>query len=337
MTAWPQSVWRLAPCLVLILSSASTIAHEIRPASIDITQTANVVSIVWRQPVVGDYSLALKPMLSSGWLDQPPDEQQASAQTLMRRWNITASTTMLEGQQLTVRGLERTLTDVLVTVHWRGGDISTTLLKPLANSMSLTPTSGSGAASATYLRLGFTHIMGGYDHLLYLLGLMLLVPGLRSLVAVITAFTLAHSLTLALSVTGWVQIATAPVEALIALSVLFVAVEIRHGQNGRQHFTHRYPWVIAFLFGLLHGLGFAAALRSIGFADDALAWPLLLFNIGIELGQLLFVAAALAIMALLQRWKPTAVLHAHRALALGIGTLAAWWFFERLAALGQTA
>jgi HupE / UreJ protein len=337
MTAWSAIILRLAQCSVLILVSAFSSAHEIRPASIDITQTSTAVTVIWRQPVVGDYSLALRPVLSSGWLDQPPNEQQASDQTLIRRWNITAPTDMLDGQQLSVQGLERTLTDVLVTVRWRSGDTSTTLLKPLTNSMQLMPNIGSGAASTTYLRLGFTHIMGGYDHLLYLLGLMLLIPGLRALIAVITAFTVAHSLTLALSVTGWIRIAPAPVEALIALSVLFVAVEIHHGQHGRQHFTHRHPWVIAFLFGLLHGLGFAAALRSIGFADGALAWPLLLFNIGIELGQLLFVASALAILALLARWKPTAVSPVHRALALSIGTLAAWWFFERLAALVQTA
>jgi HupE / UreJ protein len=225
----------------------------------------------------------------------------------------------------------------LVTVHWRSGDTSTTLLKPLTNSMQLMPNIGSGAASTTYLRLGFTHIMGGYDHLLYLLGLMLLVPGLRSLVAVITAFTLAHSLTLALSVTGWIRIAAAPVEALIALSVLFVAVEMHHRQHGRQHFAHQQPWVIAFLFGLLHGLGFASALRSIGFAEGALAWPLLLFNIGIELGQLLFVCLVLVTLALLSHWAPTAVPLAQRTLTLSIGTLAAWWFFERLAALVQAA
>jgi HupE / UreJ protein len=337
MTAPPITVWRWALCLVLLLSSAFANAHEIRPASIDITQTANGVTVIWRQPVVGDYSLALEPALSSGWLDQPPNEQHASDQTLTRRWDITASTATLQGQQLTVRGLERTLTDVLVTVHWHGGDVSTTLLKPLANSMSLTPASGSGSASTTYLRLGFTHIMGGYDHLLYLLGLILLIPGLRSLVAVITAFTIAHSLTLALSVTGWIHISPAPVEALIALSVLFVAVEIHHGQRGKQHLTHQHPWVIAFLFGLLHGLGFAAALRSIGFANGELAWPLLLFNFGIELGQLLFVTAALAILALLARGAPTAVTPVQRAITLGIGTMAAWWFFERLAALGQTA
>jgi len=163
---------------------------------------------------------------------------------------------------------------------------------------------------------------------------MLLVSSLQSLVGVITAFTAAHSLTLALSVLGIVKLQPAPVEAAIALSILLVAVELRRGQMGKPGYAHAYPWVVAFVFGLLHGFGFAGALRSIGLPDGAIATPLLLFNLGIEAGQLVFVVAVAVLFWLLVRRAPAARPALHRALPMVIGSLAAWWLIERSATLG---
>lgn len=311
--------------------TSTAAAHEVRPASLEITEAADATRIVWRQPMTAGYTQPLTPVLSSGWLEAPP-RQAATTQTLTRTWRITDDTP-LAGQTLLLEGLDRVLTDVFVHVRWRNGEETVALLRPMRDSLLLAPESGSGAAIGAYFRLGLEHIRGGYDHLLYLVGLMLLVRRARALVGVITAFTAAHSLTLAASVLGMVKLQPAPVEAAIALSILFVAVELARGQQGRPGFAHQHPWVVAFAFGLLHGFGFAGALRGIGLPDGAIAAPLLLFNLGIEAGQLVFVAVVAALFWLLVRRAPAARPKLHRALPVGIGSLAAWWLIERTAAL----
>jgi hypothetical protein len=321
--------------LALALTTTSA-AHELRPASIEIVEQADGARVMWRAPVMGDYTLALTPRLSGGGLDTAPTEQAATSQTLTRVWKIPVGATPLAGQSLRIDGLERTLTDVFVRVHWRHGDETVALLKPLHSEMVLSPATGSGAAIREYFRLGVHHIWTGYDHLLYLAGLMLLVRRPRALLGVITAFTLAHSLTLALSTLGWMKLQPAPVEATIALSILFVAVELRRGERGEAGIAHRRPWLVAFLFGLLHGFGFAGALRAVGLPDGVIAAPLLLFNLGIETGQLLFVAVLLATYALLLRQTKTAGGLIARIAPPAIGALAAWWLIERVVVLGAS-
>lgn len=316
------------------LAAGTAGAHEVRPATLAITEAADAIHIVWRQPMTAGYTQPLTPRLSSGWLDTPPQTQATTSQSLTRSWRIDPGGTALAGQTLQMDGLDRVLTDVFVRVHWRNGDESVALLRPMHGTMVLQPSSGSGAAIGAYFRLGVAHIWSGYDHLLYLLGLMLLVGNLRALVGVITAFTAAHSLTLAASVLGIVKLQPAPVEAAIALSILFVAVELARGQLGKPGYAHAHPWVVAFAFGLLHGFGFAGALRSIGLPDGAIAAPLLLFNLGIEAGQLAFATAAAALFWLLVRRAPAARPALQRALPMVIGSLAAWWLIERTAALG---
>lgn len=330
---------RLSHALLCVLSLATVTiaaAHEVRPASLEIIEQADATRVMWRAPALGDYTLALTPRLSAGWLDAAPDEQAATPQTLTRIWKIPAGSTSLAGQTLRIEGLERTLTDVFVRVHWRRGDETVALLKPLHNEMLLSPATGSGAAIREYFRLGLHHIWTGYDHLLYLAALMLLVRRPRALLGVITAFTAAHSLTLALSVVGLVKLPPAPVEAAIALSILFVAVELRRGARGATDLAHRQPWLVAFVFGLLHGFGFAGALRAVGLPDGAIATPLLLFNLGIEAGQLLFVAALLLPYRLLMRRVPRAEGLIARFAPLAIGGMAAWWLIERVAVLGAS-
>ena len=180
----------------------------------------------------------------------------------------------------------------------------------------------------TYTALGIEHILLGIDHLLFVLALLMIVPNLRTLVFMITAFTVAHSLTLGLATLGFVNVPPAPVEAVIALSILFVAVEIVHWRQGREGITRRKPWIVSFLFGLLHGFGFAGALADIGLPEHAIPLALLFFNVGVELGQLAFVAAVLMLWALLRRVRLPE--WAWRVPTYSIGALAAFWTIDRI-------
>jgi hydrogenase/urease accessory protein HupE len=194
--------------------------------------------------------------------------------------------------------------------------------------------SGSPAdAARRYLALGVGHILFGFDHLLFVLGLLLLVRGPWMLVKTVTAFTLAHSLTLALATLGVVEVPPRPVEAAIALSIVFLAAEILHGRQGRINLTHRLPWVIAFTFGLLHGLGFASALSQVGLPQAEIPEALLFFNLGVEIGQLIFVAVCLSFAWAFRRLEVVWPRRLEPLLAYAIGTLAAFWFMERAAAI----
>jgi hypothetical protein len=224
----------------------------------------------------------------------------------------------LEGQSLSIDGLGDR--DVLVRVRFLDGHTTTAVLSRSSPSLTVR----AAPAVLAYVRLGVEHILGGFDHLLFVLGLVLLVK--RRLLFTLTAFTVAHSLTLALAVLGVVRVPQAPVEAAIALSILFIAVELTREQPG---LGARRPWLLAFGFGLLHGLGFAGALGEVGLPSGQVAPALLCFNLGVELGQLAFVAALLAAFALGSRLvAPGRV--SRRIPAYAIGALAAFWCLERI-------
>jgi hydrogenase/urease accessory protein HupE len=188
----------------------------------------------------------------------------------------------------------------------------------------------------TYLLLGFKHILSGVDHLVFVLALLLLVKGVRRLVFTVTAFTIAHSLTLAGATLGYIQMPGPPIEAAIALSIMFVAAEILHSRRGNPGLTEKYPWVVAFTFGLLHGFGFAGALAQIGLPQASIPIALLFFNVGVEIGQLFFIASVFAVIALgrqitrridLPRPAWTGAVPPY-----AIGGIAAFWVIQRIAA-----
>ena len=185
----------------------------------------------------------------------------------------------------------------------------------------------------TYLVLGVGHILGGIDHLLFVLGLLLLVRSGWMLVKTITAFTLAHSITLAGATLGWVQVPQAPTEAVIALSILFLASELARQREARRGIMNGYPWLMSFLFGLLHGLGFAGALREVGLPEGDIPLALLSFNVGVEIGQLMFVGAVLLVFTALRSWLVRLAPWARALPAYGIGTMAAYWWMQRMAPL----
>ena len=237
----------------------------------------------------------------------------------------------LAGSRLAFRGLGGSATDVIARVLFIDGSEQVERLEAGADAFTVRGRRGTLAVSAAYFALGVEHILLGPDHLLFVLALLLLVDGWRRILATITAFTVAHSLTLVAAALGWVRVPGAPVEAVIALSIVFVAAEALHSWRGRPGITARAPWIVAFAFGLLHGLGFAAALNDIGLPEQAILPALLAFNLGVEAGQVLFVAAMLLLAALAQRSRvPARQLVARTLLPYGIGTLAAYWSIERV-------
>jgi hydrogenase/urease accessory protein HupE len=191
---------------------------------------------------------------------------------------------------------------------------------------------GHWEVARTFLGLGIEHILLGFDHLLFVLALLMLVSGGRRIVLTVTAFTVAHSITLVAATLGWIALRGAPVEATIALSIVFLAREILMTWRGQASLTERMPWVVAFVFGLLHGLGFAGALAEIGLPQNAIPLALLCFNMGVEIGQLLFVGAVLAVVMVSQRWLARLSSRLRWIPAYAIGSVASYWLIARVAA-----
>jgi hypothetical protein len=230
---------------------------------------------------------------------------------------------------VSIGGLSATMTDALARVERLDGTTQVARLTPANPEFTVTAAENWRQVASTYLGLGIEHILLGVDHLLFVLALLMIVPGWRALVGTVTSFTLAHSITLAAATLGWVSFPQAPVEAVIALSILFVAAEIVHWRQGRPGITRRAPWLVAFVFGLLHGFGFAGALTEIGLPEHAIPLALLFFNLGVEAGQLLFIAAVFAAWWVLRRLPMPA--WAWRVPVYGIGAMAAFWTIERIA------
>jgi hypothetical protein len=288
-------------------------AHPLDPALLDVRESSGgVVDVRWRTP---RRDLDMRPVLPAGCAPRAVAGDDA--------WTL-ACPRGLAGARFGVAGLDRAHTDALLRVRLADGTTHQAVLRAGADTFVVPERPGVAAVAADYGALGFRHILGGPDHLLFVLGLVLLVDGRRRLLATVTAFTAGHSVTLSLAMLGVVHVPPAPVEALIAASIFVVAVELtRDGGFGR-----RRPWVMAAAFGLLHGLGFAGALAEVGLPDGDIPLALASFNVGIELGQLLFVAAVLVARALLPVRGRLRL-----ASAYGIGTLAAFWVFERVAVL----
>ena len=248
------------------------------------------------------------------------------------RWTTTC-TGGLEGGTLQIEGLEKTSTDVLVRFDLANGVAATQRLTPTNKSFVVPTQPDRLEVVRTYLLFGVEHILGGIDHLLFVLALLLLIQGVRRIVATVTAFTLAHSITLAGATLGWVNAPGPPIEAIIALSIAFIAADILHNQQGKPGLAARYPWVVAFAFGLLHGFGFAGALKQVGLPQTEIPVALLFFNVGVEVGQLLFIAAVLGFLWVWRR--STRGIQLPQATwisalpAYVIGSVATFWFVER--------
>jgi hydrogenase/urease accessory protein HupE len=324
----------LVVCLLLAALVRGTAAHEARPAYLEVTETARGrYDVVWRTPVLAGMRLPVRLELPGDVRDVAEPLVRELSDSLVERRRLEAVSGTLSGARIRFAGLEATITDVLVRVQLGDGTTSTTLVRPSQPWVDVAARSGALAVMGAYFVHGVEHILFGYDHLLFVFALILIVRSGRILLWTITAFTVAHSITLALATLGLVDVPGPPVEAAIAASILLLAVEIVHLERGRVGLTVRWPWVVAFAFGLLHGFGFAGALADVGLPQGDIPLALLSFNAGVECGQLLFVAAVLGATAVLRRVATAAYVerHARQLASYGIGTLAAFWLFERLA------
>ena len=294
-------------CLLLFLFSGFPLfAHEVRPAYLQLHQTSGeTYDVLWKVPGQGeDLRLGLYVQLpeSCSNLSQPRGAFAANAYT--ERWSIKC-TMGLSGATIRIAGLSATLTDVLVRLERLEGTTQVTRLTPATPSFVVEAAPSRMEIVRTYLALGVEHILTGVDHLLFVLGLLLLVRGVGRLVKTVSAFTVAHSVTLALATLGFVHVPQPPVEAVIALSIVFVATEILRSRGRsatvKPSLAERQPWLVAFSFGLLHGLGFAGGLSEVGLPEGHIPLALLLFSIGVEVGHFGFIAAVFASIAL-GRW-----------------------------------
>ncbi len=323
----------LAALLLMLVAVTPALAHEVRPAYLQLREIApGKYEVVWKVPGLGENArLALYAELPGTCPDSSPRRRAMAAGSFTERWTLRCAGG-LGGGRIRIAGLSATMTDVLVRIERLDGTTQVTRLSPDAPSFVVDATPRQLDVAVTYLKLGVEHILLGVDHLLFVLALLLLVEGARRLVATITAFTVAHSITLGGATLGLVHVPGPPVEACIALSIMFVAAEIVHRHRGQSSLTVRWPWVVAFVFGLLHGFGFAGALREVGLPNHAIPVALLFFNVGVEVGQLLFVAAVLAGMAALRKWSaPMAGGGAPVVrLSYAIGGVAAFWVLERI-------
>ncbi|MGF6202547.1 HupE/UreJ family protein [Pseudomonas laurylsulfatiphila] len=325
-----RRVWLL---LLLGCMGLSAMAHESRPAYLELNETAaGRYDVLWRTPVLSGMRLPIALRFAEGVRTVVDPVESQLNDSLIERRGIDAGPAGLVGQRIEFVGLQASITDVLVRVSRLDGSLTTTLVHPAQPWMEIAATPGMFSVAGAFVVHGIQHILGGFDHLLFVFGLLLLVGNGWMLVKTITAFTLAHSITLALAALGAVRLPGPPVEATIALSILLLAVEIVRKNRGDISFTIQWPWVVAFCFGLLHGFGFAGALAQIGLPQRDLPLALFTFNVGVEIGQLMFVAAVLCLRALLLRCRlpRSALLYARPMAAYGLGTLAAFWFFERV-------
>jgi hydrogenase/urease accessory protein HupE len=323
------SGWLLAAGGWLLLAGPAD-AHESRPGYLELREVSDDrYDVLWKQPAVGDLVLRLS-------LVFPDSCTLAGADRWLQPGAMSTRMTVscpdgLAGKTIRIAGLEDTLTSVLVRVYHLDGSEETHLVHPTAPFVTIRGTAGWTERARSYLQLGVEHIMLGVDHLLFVLGLLLIIKDRWMLVKTVSAFTVAHSLTLAAATLGYARVPGPPLNAAIALSILFLGPEIVRSWRGQTSLTIRQPWLIAFAFGLLHGFGFASGLTATGLPHGEIPLALLLFNVGVEIGQFGFVCLVLLLersfRQLAIRW-PIWVAHAPGYL---VGSLGAFWTIQRVA------
>ena len=330
-TRFTFAVWLL---IGLLVSPLALWADEFRPALLELREDGNGwVEVTWKVPRVSDKALAIKPVL--------PEFMEAigsgNGRSVPGAWVETTTYRTggksLSGTTLKIDGLEAVPTDVMLRVKLKDGSEHAAILRSGKTSFTVPLEATKWEVAKSYTRMGAGHILESFDHLLFLLALMLIVTGFWKLLKTITAFTLAHTITLALATLGVVHVPPAPTEAVISLSILFLAVEILRVRAGERPITAKYPWIVAFAFGLFHGLGFAGALSEIGVPRNEVPLALFMFNVGVELGQILFVTVVEGLLALLRavraRLDIQTPVFTSKILPYAIGIVAAYWTIER--------
>lgn len=316
-------------CLLLAAGAAAH-AHEVRPAYLEMREVASdTYDVLWKVPARGeDRRLGLDLRLPAACQPAAPASATISTGAYVERGRVICPAG-LAGEEIRIDGLAATLTDVLARVERMSGSTQVARLTPERPSFVVAAVPRPLDVARAYLPLGIEHILTGVDHLLFVLGLLLLVRGFGRLVKTVSAFTVAHSVTLTLASLGFVHVPPAPVEAVIALSIVFVAREVL-ARNETPSLARRQPWLVAFVFGLLHGLGFAGGLTAAGLPEGHVPLALLLFSAGVEIGHFSFIAVVLAVMAALRRIRLEFPAWTRPLPAYAIGGIATFWLVERV-------
>jgi hydrogenase/urease accessory protein HupE len=313
----------------LLLLPVLTSAHEVRPAYFSITQiTDSTYEVVWKLPAMGEAIPKIFPTLPDNW--KVVDEKANLLPGNLRRTYTIQIDGLPGGNRLYFDGLEKTLIDVLVTVKMLDGSEYSSMIQPSNPNYIIPSEADKWSIIKTYVSLGIEHILSGIDHLLFVLALLFITKGFKNLVKTITAFTIAHSITLTLATLGVIGLPGPPVEAMIALSIVFLAVELIHYYKGETGFTFRNPWVVAFTFGLLHGFGFAGALVQVGLPQNEIPTALLFFNVGVEIGQLMFVTLILGFFQVFRKLKIKWPEWIKWVPPYAIGSIASFWLIQRI-------
>jgi hydrogenase/urease accessory protein HupE len=318
--------------MTLMAIPVCSFGHPLDPALLELKETqTGIVDVLWRTPLLQPKNAPLSPVLPDRCQTIEPAVASENGQQLTQTWRLDCGKRSLVGERIGLTGLEKRKTDALMRVKLADGRLIQGVLRAHQPTLEIQAQTSRLDIFHDYLDLGLEHILTGFDHLLFVLGLLLLVRIPRRLFWTITAFTLGHSVTLSLAVLGWIHVPPQPIEILIAASIFVVAVELaRQHDTGRETPWIQRPWLMALLFGFLHGLGFAGALAEVGLPDGEIPWALFSFNLGIELGQLIFLAAVLSLGLLARRGLDYVPTPLKMFPAYLIGSLSAFWIFERI-------
>lgn len=314
-------------------------AHALDPGYLNLQKIpGDAWRVFWRKPTVQGKPMPIEAQLPASCSPAEGGAPRFDGVAWVAQW-VAICPGGLAGKSIAITGLAATRTDVLLRIEDADAISLTTRLTPGAPVFEVPADLSTGQVFTSYLALGFEHILEGADHLLFVFALLVLIQSPGRLVGAITAFTVAHSITLALATLGMLRVPAPPVEAAIALSIVLLAVEILRRRSSGEQLAEKYPWVISFAFGLLHGLGFAGALSQIGLPEGDIPMALLAFNLGVEAGQLAFVAAVLALYAVVRFGLPKLATGfrtpgAPGTIVMGyaVGMMSVYWLAERVAA-----
>lgn len=320
-------------CIFIFGLAGNAAGHEVRPGYLELREgSKGRYEVLWKHPARGEVAIKLSPVFSADCSLTGPGKQEMAPGATLTRATLECPGS-LRGKKIHIAGLESTLTDVLIRVYHADGEVETHLLRPASPEVTIGSKGGRGQRALAYLRLGVEHILMGIDHLLFVLGLLLIVRGSMMLIKTITSFTVAHSITLAMATLGYAKAPIPPLNAAIALSIFFLGPEIVRSWHGQTSLTIRHPWVVAFAFGLLHGFGFATGLTIMGLPRTEIPVALLLFNLGVEMGQIAFVALMLLLNRSFHRLQFDFPRWAELVPGYMVGSLGAYWTIQRVVIL----
>lgn len=329
MKYWSAILWL---CGALALWPTNARADELRPAYIEMTEQApGQWSLLWKASANSRLGQTGEIIIPDNCKIEGEQQREYAGSNILTRLALRCDGSV-QGNSIGLKGLELSTTDALVRIAPIDSAMQTLRLTPDQPTATLAKPSVISNVAATYTILGVEHILLGFDHLFFVLALVLLLKGGWLVAKTVTAFTIAHSLTLVGSTLGLLSLPPQPVEAVIALSIIFLAIEVVKAKPDEIRLSERFPWIVAFLFGLLHGFGFAGALAEIGLPEGDVPLALLTFNLGVEIGQLVIVAVALAALHAIRKFQGLWLQPTKTAMAYGIGIISTYWFIERVVA-----